>query len=278
MKKLPVEVDMPEWLIERAAKSESEKLKAIGDHALVGYYYLLRIGEYTIRHGQSQAKQTDKQTEQFKMKDVAFFCVNSQGRMYQCTKNARAFDIMRAKSATLKLDNQKNGWKGVCVNHEHNGESVYCAVRALGRRYLHIRQHAQGDWKCLLSAYFVNDKRHDVTDKDIREGVKAAATALDYLGTRGIPVDRVDTHSLRIGGACALALAGYSDTQIQKMGRWKGATFKEYVREELSNYSEGMSKAMAKKHCFVNVAAGVLQDVTESVMMMDFNSQHSSAA
>ena len=189
MKKLPVEVDVPEWLIDRAEKSESEKLKAIGDHALVGYYYLLRIGEYTIRHGQSHAKQTDKQTEQFKMKDVAFFCVNSQGRMYQCTKNARAFDIMRAKSATLKLDNQKNGWKGVCVNHEHNGDSVYCAVRALGRRYLHIRQHAQGDWKCLLSAYFVNGKRHDVTDKDIREGVKAAATALDYLGTRGIPVD-----------------------------------------------------------------------------------------
>ena len=185
---------------------------------------------------------------------------------------------MRAKNATLKLDNQKNGWKGVCVNHEHNGDAIYCAVRALGRRYLHLRKHMPLDDSVLLSAYFVNGKRCDVTDKDIREGVKTAAKALNYLGTRGIPVERVDTHSLRIGGACALALAGYTDTQIQKMGRWKGATFKEYVREELSNYSEGMSRAMAKKHCFVNVAAGVFHDVTDSVMMLDFNSQPSPAA
>ena len=49
---------------------------------------------------------------------------------------------------------------------------------------------------------------------------------LDYFGTRGIPVDNVDPHSLRIGGEMALALSGYSDTQIQKMGRWKGASFK----------------------------------------------------
>ncbi len=41
-----------------------------------------------------------------------------------------------------------------------------------------------------------------------------------------------------------MALSGYSDTQIQKMGRWKGATFKEYIREELECYSAGMSLHM----------------------------------
>jgi hypothetical protein len=30
--------------------------------------------------------------------------------------------------------------------------------------------------------------------------------------------------------------------QIQKMGRWQGTTFKEYVRKELASFSEGMSK------------------------------------
>jgi hypothetical protein len=47
------------------------------------------------------------------------------------------------------------------------------------------------------------------------------ATAL-----QSIPIDRIDTHSLQIGEATALALSGYSDTQIQKMGRWKaGASY-----------------------------------------------------
>ncbi|EJK67317.1 hypothetical protein THAOC_11668, partial [Thalassiosira oceanica] len=37
--------------------------------------------------------------------------------------------------------------------------------------------------------------------------------------------NRVNTHSLRAGGANALALSGYSDREIMKMGRWRGTTF-----------------------------------------------------
>ena len=101
--------------------------------------------------------------------------------------------------------------------------------------------------------------------------MKWAAADLEYPATRGIPIARIDTHSLRIGGACALALSGFSNTQIQKMGRWWGATFKEYIREELSIYSEGMSKAMKKKFGFVNIAAGVHHDVTALCVMNNYN-------
>ena len=53
----------------------------------------------------------------------------------------------------------------------------------------------------------------NVTDKMISYAVKFAASMLSY-DLRGIPLDRVDTHSLRAGGACALALAGYRDRDI----------------------------------------------------------------
>jgi hypothetical protein len=46
------------------------------------------------------------------------------------------------------------------------------------------------------------------------------------------------------GGAKALSLVGYSNTQIQKMGRWKEAMFKEYIQEELHCFLEGMTKNM----------------------------------
>ena len=65
----------------------------------------------------------------------------------------------------------------------------------------------------------------------------------------------------------ALALAGYSDTQIQKMGRWRGATFKEYIRNELSLYANGMSKAMKRRFNFVNIAHGTMRDVTATALM-----------
>ena len=89
-----------------------------------------------------------------------------------------------------------------------------------------------------------------------------AARALDYEGTRGTPYNLINTHSLRIGGACALALAGYDDTQICKMGRWRSQAFREYIRENLSNYAEGMSKAMKKCHYFVNIDSGTYTDVS----------------
>ena len=84
---------------------------------------------------------------------------------------------MNSTRATLKLDNHKNGWKGVCVNHEHNGDDVYCAVRALGQRYLHIRTNTS-DEREYLSSYFVDGKFECVNDQNIRDGVKLAATAL----------------------------------------------------------------------------------------------------
>ena len=109
--------------------------------------------------------------------------------------------------------------------------------------------------------------RYDVSNKDTSENIKWAAEQLDYYGRCGIPVDRIDTHSLQMGGSNDLALAGYSDTQIQKMGCWRGATFKEYIREELHSYSEGMSRSMKRKFGFVNTTAGAFVDITDTVVV-----------
>jgi hypothetical protein len=85
--------------------------------------------------------------------------------------------------------------------------------------------------KTFLLAYYNNKgKRNDIMNEDISKALKAAATVLDYSNAKGIPADRINKKTLRSRGANALLLAGYLDTQIQKMGRWRGATFKEYIR------------------------------------------------
>ena len=158
--------------------------------------------------------------------------------------------MLSADSATLKLDNQKNGWKGVCVHQESNGED--CPIKALGRRVMHLREQGAPQ-SSFLSTFYHDGKRWDVIGEDISKALKEAATLLEYPETRGIPIELIDTHSLRCGGANALALSGYSDTQIQKMGIWQGATFKEYIQEQLESYSEGMTTNMKRNFKFVNV-------------------------
>jgi hypothetical protein len=50
LKKLPVEADVPEFLVKLGLQvGASAKDKAVGDLSLIAFYYLLRIGEYTIK-------------------------------------------------------------------------------------------------------------------------------------------------------------------------------------------------------------------------------------
>jgi len=268
IKKLPVAIDIPELVSKVGRAPNANELdKAIGDLTLIAFYYLLRMGEYTIKGNRNGTKQT----VQFRLQDVTFFKRDAAGRLRQLSRSALDADIRSADSATLKLDNQKNGWKGVCIHQEHNGDAEHCPVRALGRRYSHIRSNTH-DSSTFLSAFFVNNARFDVTDRDIRASLKRAAVALQYPTLKGIPIARIDTHSLRSGGANALSLAGYSDRQIQKMGRWRSATFKEYIREKLACFSEGMSKNMRSHFQFVNISGGVYTDVTDHVIPLPYHS------
>ena len=88
--------------------------KAIGDLVLIAFFYLVRVGEYTIKGSQNNTKQT----VQFRVQDVTFFKRDNAGRLQQLSWSSLGTDILTADSATLKLDNQKNGWKGVCIHQE----------------------------------------------------------------------------------------------------------------------------------------------------------------
>ncbi len=103
---------------------------------------------------------------------------------------------MTADNATLKL--KKNGWKGVCVYQEANGEQFKCPVRELARCVLHL-QNNRATGKTLLSSFFHSNKQYDVCGEDISRGFEMAATLLQYPATQGIPIERINTHYLQSG-------------------------------------------------------------------------------
>ena len=54
----------------------------------------------------------------------------------------------------------------------------------------------------------------------------------------------INTHSFRIGGATALSMAGFSDAQIQIIGRWRSSSFTRYLRIS-KDVVKGLSKIMS---------------------------------
>jgi hypothetical protein len=77
-------------------------------------------------------------------------------------------------------------------------------------------------------------------------------------------------HSLCSSGANAFSLAGYLDTQIQKMGCWWGATFKEYIHEELACFTEGMPTSMKKQFNFVNIIGNAFNTITDNLIEREY--------
>jgi hypothetical protein len=126
--------------------------------------------------------------------------------------------------------------------------------------------------KTTISAYYHDGKRVDVTSDHISLALKLAATALEYPILKGIPIEWINTHSLLSGSANALALSGYSDIQIQKMGCWCEATFKEYIRNELACFSTaGMTQDMKQKFGFVNISGNAFSDITDVCINAEYS-------
>ena len=256
-KKLACHPDLPQYAQKIAYESKSISQQATGDLITIAFYYLLRIGEYTTK---TKRKKKRTRTRQFREKDVTFFKIIN-GRMCELPRNAPEADIVTADAATLRISNQKNGHAGACVSNWANlKHPERCPVRALARRVLHIRSHSRSG-NAMLCAFWDKFGKGEVTDNMIRFAIKHAAAALDYP-SRGIKIERVDTHSLRSGGACALSKAGRKPHEIMKMGRWapNSLSFMEYIQEQLSSFSMGMSTEMSEIEVFTNMEGAVNGD------------------
>ena len=73
-KKLPVQSDVPELLVETAyQQGTTQRQQATADMTMIVFYYLLRVGEYTAKGSRNNTKQT----VQFKYEDVTFFKKNT---------------------------------------------------------------------------------------------------------------------------------------------------------------------------------------------------------
>jgi hypothetical protein len=125
LKKLPVETNVPEFLVDTGYAPEGSALnKTVGDLSLNPYYYLLWVEECTTK----SKRENTKKTVQFKMEDVHFFGWDKASCLWYLLQNASDQLIAMASGVALKLDNQKNRWKGVSIYHEENGDYVMCPV------------------------------------------------------------------------------------------------------------------------------------------------------
>ena len=91
----------------------------------------------------------------------------------------------------------------------------YCPVHCL-RQYLSLRGNQPGP-------LFLNNLSIPVRRADFSHYIKSCARLA------GLPADRLNTHSFRIGRATQLAQDNASDATIRQVGRWSSTAFERYI-------------------------------------------------
>lgn len=249
--KLAVPLVVPRHLVLKGSIG-TEKQKAVGDLALIAFYYLLRVGEYTYHK-----KSEKRRTKQFRVSDVALWAGNT--RLNPALPLQYLYTHCTA--ATLSISNQKNGKRSQVIHQEATCDKD-CPIKAVIRRIKHIYAHT-ADQNTMLGTYFAapHPLGRALTAADINTAVKSSVSELG-LERNGLHRNHVGSHSLRAGGAMAMHLHGIPHNTIKKMGRWSSDTFLMYIHEQISAFSENVSKLMSKPIDFHNIAFQTAQAPT----------------
>lgn len=233
---LALAVSTIEATIANLHSQHTPKAATTADLVTIAFFYLLRVGEYTLPRGKTR-------TVQFRRQDVRLW---KDGSLLSHELPLHA--LLQADGATLYIENQKNGRKGDTLHHDAvAGE--FCPVKALARRVFQLRQLSPLRTHP-LSMYSATPQH--VTPADIASALKMGALA-DGLPLRGYDLSRIGPHSLRASGAMACQLNGVDTTLIQKLGRWTGTTFLMYIHAQISTLTRGVSTKMTNRLAFTNV-------------------------
>jgi hypothetical protein len=225
------------------ARTGTEKQKAVGDMALIAFFYLLRVGEYTYT-----ATTSKKLTQAFRLQDITLWDNNT---ILEQSLPLEAL-LIRCTAATLRISNQKNGKRNQAIHHEATSTDT-CPAKALIRRIKHITAHTSNP-NTIISTYFESSLRAGkiMRATDINSALKAAVLRLD-MKKHGFEAAQISSHSLRAGGAMALHLNNIPTHTIRKMGRWSSDTFLDYIHEQIAVFSAGLSTAMGKTIFYHNI-------------------------
>ena len=241
--KLAVPITVPHHVCLVGLNSTNPQRQAIGDLTLIGFYYLLRVGEYTYTPSTQR-----RRTQRFRVKDVVF----RRADQTIIPNTASLAELLQATHATLTITNQKNGLKGQCIHHHCTG--VWTSpVKALARRVAHIMAHTHCTSTALSTYYVTGDAcPKQITPTHINSTIKATVVTLG-LHAYGITPSLVGTHSLRAGGAMAMILNGVQPTVVKKMGRRSSNTWMNYIHEQIDAITIGVAARMSRYIPFHNV-------------------------
>jgi hypothetical protein len=164
-------------------------------------------------------------------------------------------DLRQAEYVSYNFVDQKNKEKNDTRSQRRTSDPVLCPVRRSASLVERIRRLVPNHSPTtLMNTLFLNDTILQLSSAFLRTRLRVTCTALGGKPTFGYTATDIGTKSLRSGAAMALFLMNHSTERIMLLGRWKSDAFLVYIRPQVLEWTNNMSRDMIRHDSFLDVS------------------------
>ena len=184
------------------------------------------------------------------------------------------FAVVLLQSANLVIitfEFQKNNWRNHSVHLFASTDHLLCPVKAAAfsiNRVLKILGATLESKTCTVCLPDGN-----ITYINSAQALPKLRAIVAIIGedALGFSPNDIGLHSLRSGGAMAMFLSGTPTIIIMRIGRWSSEAFLEYIREQIEQFTWGVSQKMLTFENFHTTSSSVQPTVALDPIFVEDN-------
>ena len=229
-----------------AAETESDL--ALVTLAIAAIFFCMRSCEYL-----KTPRNEEKRTKLLRVKNFRFF--TKSGEMIPQSSST----LTAADCVCVTFENQKNGEKHESVTIHNTDDKVLCPVISWASTVKRILSYPGASCDSPINTYVAGKKNFQFTSNNMIAALRTSVQSMPEANL-GFVASEIGTHSIRSGGAMAMCLIKESDFMIKLLGRWKSDSFLKYIRKQIKQLSQHISKRMLTVEHFNHITAAPLQN------------------
>jgi hypothetical protein len=217
-------------------------LAVIAEVAIAGFFFAMRSCECTTTPTPGRTKTIDMLGMIFRDK--------SKKEIQQDSA-----ELSQSEYVSYTFVDQKNKEKNDTRSQQRTSDPVLCPVRRSASLVERIRRLVPNHKPTTtMNTICSNDTVLQLSSEFLRERLRVTCTALGGKPVFGYSAADIGTKSLRSGAAMSLFLMNHSTERIMLLGRWKSDAFLVYIRPQVLEWTNNMSRDMILHDSFLDVS------------------------
>jgi hypothetical protein len=214
----------------------------VADIVIGAFFFAMRSCEYSKPHIAGRTR-----------------CINLQGLIFRTTNNTIIDHddpglLTISEFITITFVNQKNGQKMDSRTQRRTGDPHLCPVIRYGTQVQRIlRTVPDATGSTTINTIAIGGKSGLITNTYILNLLRNTCYSFGGKATFGFDPHEIGNKSIRSGAAMALFINDISTAKIMILGRWSSDAFLVYIRPQVLEWTNNMSREMISVDSFFDV-------------------------